>query len=110
MRREQPIMNSRRILWSALGAIVLFAVIAGAWIFSLPAAPSVAAPPAVAQDERDAVVAALQPAQRRAARGGPAAPTPPARTHQPKKNHPTRTPRLPDALRHPHASRCRRRR
>jgi len=58
-------MNSRRILWSALGAIVLFAVIAGAWIFSLPAAPSVAAPPAIAQDERDATIAALKPPKRR---------------------------------------------
>src|SRR4051794_7718506 len=65
MRREQPIMNSRRILWSALGAIVLFAVIAGAWIFSLPAAPSVTAPPAIAQDERDATIAALKPPKRR---------------------------------------------
>ncbi len=58
-------MNSRRILWSALGAIVLFAVIAGAWIFSLPAAPSVTAPPAIAQDERDATIAALKPPKRR---------------------------------------------
>jgi putative intracellular protease/amidase len=57
-------MNSRRILWSALGAIVLFAVIAGAWIFSLPAAPSVTAPPAIAQDERDATIAALKPPKR----------------------------------------------
>ncbi|WP_426534999.1 DJ-1/PfpI family protein [Bradyrhizobium sp. McL0615] len=57
-------MNSRRILWSALGAIVLFVVIAGAWILSLPAAPSVAAPPAIAQDERDATIAALKPPKR----------------------------------------------
>src|SRR4051794_12269304 len=64
MRREQPIMNSRRILWSALGAIVLFVVIAGAWILSLPAAPSVAAAPAIAQDERDATIAALKPPKR----------------------------------------------
>src|SRR3954471_15281332 len=64
MRREQPIMNSRRILWSALGAIVLFAVIAGAWIFLLPPAPSVAAPPAIAQDELDATIAALKPPKR----------------------------------------------
>src|SRR3954465_14095756 len=64
MRREQPIMNSRRILWSALGAIVLAAVIGGAWIFSLPAAPSVTAPPAIAQDERDATIAALKPPKR----------------------------------------------
>jgi putative intracellular protease/amidase len=57
-------MNSRRILWSALGAVVLAAVIGGAWIFSLPTAPSVAAPPAIAQDERDATIAALKPPKR----------------------------------------------
>ncbi|MGY2908451.1 DJ-1/PfpI family protein [Bradyrhizobium sp. URHC0002] len=57
-------MNSRGILWSALGAIVLFAVIAGAWILSLPVASSVAAPPAIAQDERDATIAALKPPKR----------------------------------------------
>jgi transcriptional regulator GlxA family with amidase domain len=61
---EQSTMNSRTILWSALSAIVLFAVIAGAWIFSLPAAPSVAVPPAIAQDERDATIAALKPPKR----------------------------------------------
>jgi len=57
-------MNSRRLLWSALGAVALAAVIGGAWIFSLPAAPSVAAPPAIAQDERDATIAALKPPKR----------------------------------------------
>ncbi|XSC48008.1 DJ-1/PfpI family protein [Bradyrhizobium sp. RDT10] len=57
-------MNSRRILWSALGAIALAAVIGGAWIVSLPTAPSVAAPPAIAQDERDATIAALKPPKR----------------------------------------------
>jgi putative intracellular protease/amidase len=57
-------MNSRRILWSAFGAIVLFAVIAGAWIFSLPTVASVDAPPAIAQDERDATIAALKPPKR----------------------------------------------
>jgi putative intracellular protease/amidase len=57
-------MNLRHILWSALGAIVLFAVIGGAWILSLPPAPSVAAPPAIAQDERDAMIAALKPPKR----------------------------------------------
>lgn len=57
-------MNSRRVLWSALGAVVLVAVIGGAWIYSLPAAPSVAAPPAIAQGERDATIAALKPPKR----------------------------------------------
>jgi putative intracellular protease/amidase len=57
-------MNSRRVLWSALGAIALAAVIGGGWIFSLPPARSVAAPPTIAQDERDATVAALKPPKR----------------------------------------------
>src|SRR6266542_2031770 len=57
-------MNSRRVLWSAIGIITLAAVIGGAWIFSLPAAPSVAAPPAIAEDERDAMIAALKPPKR----------------------------------------------
>lgn len=57
-------MNSRRVLWSALGAVALVAVIGGAWIFSLPPAPSTAAPPAIAQDERDAMVAGLKPPKR----------------------------------------------
>ncbi|MEH2496509.1 transcriptional regulator GlxA family with amidase domain [Bradyrhizobium sp. AZCC 1678] len=57
-------MNSRRVLWSAIGAIALAAVIGGAWILSLPAAPSVATPPAITQDERDATVLALKPPKR----------------------------------------------
>ena len=57
-------MNLRRILWSALGAIALVVVICGGWIFSLPPAPSVTAPPAIAQDERDATIAALKPPKR----------------------------------------------
>jgi len=40
-------MNPRRVLWSALGAVVFVAVIGGAWIVSLPPAPSVATPPAI---------------------------------------------------------------
>lgn len=57
-------MNSRGVLWSALGAVALVAVVGGAWIFSLPPAPSGAAPPAIAPDERDATVAALKPPKR----------------------------------------------
>jgi transcriptional regulator GlxA family with amidase domain len=57
-------MKLRTVLSSTLGVIVLFAGIAGAWIFSLPPVASVAAPPAIAQDERDAMVAALKPPKR----------------------------------------------
>jgi putative intracellular protease/amidase len=58
-------MKLKRVLWSALGAVALLIGIGGAWIFSLPAAPSVAAPPAIAQAERDATIAALKPPKRR---------------------------------------------
>jgi putative intracellular protease/amidase len=57
-------MKLRTVLSSTLGVIVLFAGIAGAWIFSLPPVASVAAPPAIAQDERNAMVAALKPPKR----------------------------------------------
>jgi len=57
-------MNLRRVLWSAIGAIALDVVICGGWIFSLPPAPSVKTPPAIAQDERDATIAALKPPKR----------------------------------------------
>jgi len=57
-------MNFRLLLWSVLGAVALFAVLGAAWILSLPATPSVAAPPAIAQDERDATIAALKPPKR----------------------------------------------
>ena len=47
---------------SALSHLPL--VIGGGWIISLPPAPSAAAPPAIAQDERDATIAALKPPKR----------------------------------------------
>jgi transcriptional regulator GlxA family with amidase domain len=57
-------MKSRRLLWSVLGAFVFLIGIGAAWILSLPAASSIAAPPAIAQDERDATIAALKPPKR----------------------------------------------
>jgi putative intracellular protease/amidase len=57
-------MKLRCLLWSALGIVALPIAIGGCWIFSLPTAPSVAAPPAIAQDERDATIAALKPPKR----------------------------------------------
>lgn len=57
-------MTSRRLLWSALGAVVLLAIIGGGWLWSLPPSPSAAAPPPIAQAERDATVAALKPPKR----------------------------------------------
>ena len=57
-------MKSRRLLWSALGAFALLIGIGGGWLLSLPPASSAAAPPAIAQDERDATIAALKPPKR----------------------------------------------
>ena len=57
-------MKLRRLLWSAIGVVALLIAIGGGWIFSLPAAPSVKTPPAIAQDERDATIAALRPPKR----------------------------------------------
>jgi putative intracellular protease/amidase len=58
-------MKLRHLLWGVLGAVALPIVIGAAWIFSLPATPSVAAPPAIAQSEHDATIAALKPPKRR---------------------------------------------
>jgi len=57
-------MTSRRLLWSALGAIAVLAMIGGAWILSLPQVPAVAAAPPIAREEADATVAALKPPKR----------------------------------------------
>jgi putative intracellular protease/amidase len=57
-------MKLRRLLWSAIGVVALLIAIGGGWILSLPAAPSVANPPEIAQDERDATIAALKPPKR----------------------------------------------
>lgn len=57
-------MTLRRLLWSALGGVVLLVMVGAGWLWSLPAAPSVAAPPPIAQDERDATIAALKPPKR----------------------------------------------
>ena len=57
-------MTSRRLLWSALGAVALFLIIGGGWLWSLPPARSVPPPPPIAQDERDATLAALRPPKR----------------------------------------------
>lgn len=57
-------MTSRRLLWSAFGAVALFIVIGAGWLWSLPPAPSVTPPAPIAQDERDATIAALKPPKR----------------------------------------------
>jgi transcriptional regulator GlxA family with amidase domain len=57
-------MKLRRLLWSVLGAVALLFIVGAGWLWSLPPAPSVTPPPAIAQDERDATVAALRPPKR----------------------------------------------
>jgi putative intracellular protease/amidase len=57
-------MDMRIILWSGLGAAVLFLTISGAWILSLPAAPAAPAAPPIAREEADAMIAALKPPKR----------------------------------------------
>jgi putative intracellular protease/amidase len=57
-------MKLRTLLWSGLGAAALFLGIGGAWIFSLPGAPAASAPPPIAKEEADAMIAALKPPKR----------------------------------------------
>jgi putative intracellular protease/amidase len=57
-------MTLRRLLWSALGAVVLLIIAGAGWLWSLPPVASVTPPPAIAQDERDATIAALKPPKR----------------------------------------------
>jgi putative intracellular protease/amidase len=57
-------MNRRIMFWSGLGAVAVGAAGGGAWILSLPPAPTLAAPPPIAQPEADAILAALKPPKR----------------------------------------------
>ncbi len=56
-------MSRRLVARIALGALVLFAVIGGAWIFSLPPAPTYNAAP-IGREEADATLAKLKPPKR----------------------------------------------
>jgi hypothetical protein len=57
-------MEMRIMLWSGLGAAVLFLTIGGAWILSLPAAPAALVAPPITREEADAMIAALKPPKR----------------------------------------------
>lgn len=57
-------MKRRLLLWSGLGAVVLFLAIGAGWIASLPPTPASAAVPPIAQAETDATLAALKPPKR----------------------------------------------
>ena len=54
----------RMILWSGLGAAVLFLTIGGVWMLSLPAAPAALAAPPITREEADSMIAALKPPKR----------------------------------------------
>jgi putative intracellular protease/amidase len=54
----------RFILWGALGAIALFLIGGGIWVWSLPPTPAAKAAPPIAQEEAAAAVAALKPPKR----------------------------------------------
>jgi putative intracellular protease/amidase len=58
-------MKSRLILWSGLGAVGFFGAVGGAWIHSLPPAPTNTAAPPIGKQEADALLDALQPPKRR---------------------------------------------
>lgn len=57
-------MTWRLVVWSGFGVLVLAAAVGAAWIFSLPPAAAVQAPPTIAQDEEEATIAALKPPKR----------------------------------------------
>ena len=57
-------MNWRLITWSGVGLVALGAAGGGAWILSLPAAPTVMDAPPIAKEETDAILTALKPPKR----------------------------------------------
>jgi transcriptional regulator GlxA family with amidase domain len=56
--------KKRRVLWGGLAGAGLSLAAFGAWILSLPAAPSTYEAPPVTKDEADATLAALRPPKR----------------------------------------------
>lgn len=57
-------MNWRIVAWGGVAAVALFLIIGGGWLLTLPSAPASANPPPIAQDEADAMIAALKPPKR----------------------------------------------
>jgi transcriptional regulator GlxA family with amidase domain len=57
-------MHWRLVTWSGVGVAALGAAGGGAWILSLPPAPTVTDVPPVAKEEADAILAALSPPKR----------------------------------------------
>jgi hypothetical protein len=70
-RRKELLVNEKQsnrqrrfLLWSALGAVAIVAAGGGAWILSLPPAPTLTAAPPIAKREADAALTALKPPKR----------------------------------------------
>lgn len=57
-------MRRRLLVWTGLGAVILFLAIGTGWIASLPPAPVFAAVPPITRAETDATLAALKPPKR----------------------------------------------
>ena len=58
-------MNWRVAPWIGVGALALLVAAGGAWILSLPPAPTIAAAPPIAEEEAEATLTALKPPKRR---------------------------------------------
>ena len=64
MNKKESNRQRRFVLWSGLGAVAIVAAGGGAWILSLPPAPTLTAAPPIAKQEADATLAALKPPKR----------------------------------------------
>ncbi|TIQ41126.1 MAG: transcriptional regulator [Mesorhizobium sp.] len=58
-------MILRIVLWSALGAVLIFAAVGAAWLLSLPSASVAAVQPAIEAGEAEATLAALKATKRK---------------------------------------------
>jgi transcriptional regulator GlxA family with amidase domain len=58
------ILNRRLIVWSGLGGVALFAALGGAWILSLPSAPTTSGSAPISREEADAILNSLKPPKR----------------------------------------------
>src|SRR5215213_5966988 len=57
-------MNKRQVIWIGVGIVVAAAAGFGGWILTLPSGSAVAHAPPIAQQETDALLAALKPPKR----------------------------------------------
>ena len=64
MNKKESNRRRRLLLWSGLGAVAIVAAGGGAWILSLPPAPTLTAAPPIAKQEADATLTALKPPKR----------------------------------------------